>query len=334
MNFPMVNDVWANYFEDVAPRTDLQNLNQLNPGQTARYLLEHPELDPNWFSHVTNLLDFIEDTFGGTDEGEPGLQYGARVISEQMIYKYKMASHTARFGAVHAMLYAATGNLGAKEKACRSLNWSTYMCRTNGVVIEGPTEYIVSPACWFTDGHGEFVRHFMLAIGAVPEWAPPGEDHLTHSTTVIKNVSYSTNRITYTTFANGSLETLRISFAPVAVLADGQLLSERAELSLPGWVYTPSNGVLRIRHDSGTRVQILDLTPALALGVPPQTTEEIAATGFRLTLTANLPGTYLIQRTQDFVAWDNVQELAYTNGVMEVTNAPGGHAAFYRALLQ
>jgi hypothetical protein len=277
MTYPIANNVWANYFEDVgALPNSLNNVNQYNPGQTARYLLEHPELDPNWLSHVTSLLGYVETTFGGTDSGEPGLQYGARVISEQMVYKYKMASHTARFAANNALLFALTGDLNAKEKAYRSLNWCSYMCRTDGVVIEGPVEFAQNAPCWFTDGHGDYIRHFMLALGAVPEWSPAGQNHIVRSTSVIKSVTYATNSISYTTFDVGATETLRIAFTPGAVTVNSVLLPPVADLSQPGWVFTASNGVLRIRHDTGTSVQILAQAPGIQ---PPAITTGALPTG-------------------------------------------------------
>jgi hypothetical protein len=134
------------------------------------------------------------------------------------------------------------------------------MCRSNGVVIEGPAEFINSPACWFTDGHGDYIRHFMLALGAVPGWAPAGQNHVTGSTTVIKSVTYDpgSNSVAYTTFDNASTESLRLAFTPVAVFVNGTPLSQRSDLSQPGWVFTATNGVLRIRHDTGTNVLIVD----------------------------------------------------------------------------
>jgi hypothetical protein len=71
----------------------------------------------------------------------------------------------------------------------------------------------------------------------------------------------------------------------------------------------------------------------LTLGAPPQTADEIGSLGFRLTLSANLPGTYLIQRTPNFSAWEDVHEVIYTNGVVQVTNHNGtaASALFYRA---
>ncbi len=75
------------------------------------------------------------------------------------------------------------------------------------------------------------------------------------------------------------------------------------------------------------------IEPIMTLEAPPQTADEIGDFGFRLTLLVNMPGTYVIQRTSDFSAWDDVQEVICTNGVVEVTNHNDAAASawFYRA---
>jgi hypothetical protein len=76
---------------------------------------------------------------------------------------------------------------------------------------------------------------------------------------VIKSVTYApgSNSIAYTTFDNASTETLRIAFTPMDVFVNGTPLPQRSDLNQPGWVFTASNGVLRLRHDTGTNVQIV-----------------------------------------------------------------------------
>jgi Concanavalin A-like lectin/glucanases superfamily/Bacterial Ig domain len=260
MAYPMVNNNWANYFEDDPKQADnLFNLTQYAPGQTARYLLEHPELDPNWQPKVQGLITWIENTFGGTDAGnEPGLQYGARVISEQLIYKFKMASHTSRFAAINALYAARTGDMIAKDKAFRSLNWASYMARDTGSVIEGPAEFSANLYNWYSDGHGDYIRHFMLGMGAFPEWAPAGENHILSSTSVVKSVTYPTagTSINYSTFDADSREMLRISFIPATVTVNGVPLDPRADLTQPGWTFDSASGVFKIWHTTGTNIQI------------------------------------------------------------------------------
>ena len=139
---------------------------------TARYLLEHPELDADWERHVRDLISWVEVNFAIS-------AYGANTIREQRAFWYPMGSHTARYASVNALLYEKTGDAVAKEKAYRALNWATYMARPNGVVIDGPE---VNNQ-WFTDGYGDYIRHFMTSLGAVPAWAPdqakpPGQVYL------------------------------------------------------------------------------------------------------------------------------------------------------------
>ena len=64
MAYPMVNGNWTQYFEDVGPTgSPSSNLNQYVPGQTARYLLDNPDSDPNWQSKVAGLISFIETRY-------------------------------------------------------------------------------------------------------------------------------------------------------------------------------------------------------------------------------------------------------------------------------
>ena len=100
LRYPMKNDVWANYFEDVPWQPDTKNVNQFVAGELARYLLEHPDQDPEWRDHAQHLIAWIERTFGGDTPSEPGLQWGAIAISEQAEYIYKMGSHTSRFASL------------------------------------------------------------------------------------------------------------------------------------------------------------------------------------------------------------------------------------------
>ena len=258
MSCPMVNGRWTQYFEDVPPGSDLfSNFNQYVPGQTARYLLEHPGRDAHWQTLAASLIDDIESRFGADHAGDAGLFHGARTISEQTAYMYKMASHTSRFGAVNALYAAATGDAIARDKAFRSLNWATYMARDNGTVNEGPAESVSGVNFWFTDGHGDYVRHFMIAMGAFPEWAPAGENHLLRSSSVVRAVTYSADSITYDTFDAASTEVLRVNSQPQGVNAGALALPQRADVNAAGWTHDSATGVLRVRHDSGTNVQVV-----------------------------------------------------------------------------
>ena len=260
MTYPMQTNVWANYFEDVPIQTNGNNVNQYNAMMTARYLLEHPEFDANWESHVRGLITWVKNTFNVPS-------YGADTIKEQVEFAYPMGSHTSRYASINALLYEKTGDTAARETAYRSLNWATYMARPDGVVIDGPE---VNHQ-WFTDGYGDYIRHFMTSLGAVPEWSPSGRSHLLRSSSIVKNIIYSQLSITYTVADINSMEVVRVNFAPTSVTVDGQALSQRSDLDQAGWTFDPILNVVRIRHDTGTNVQILQ-TPTVTGTTPTNDT--------------------------------------------------------------
>jgi hypothetical protein len=263
MRVPMRNDAWSGYFEDIeiqhAPEA---NTNQYEPMRVARWLLLHPEVDPDWREHVEHLLEWVEETFGDDTAKEQGMQWGATVISEQQADMVKMGSHTARFGATTALWAAATGDLEARDRAARSLNWATYTCSESGVVAVGEDS---NEGWWFSDGYGDYIRHFLVAMGAVPEWAPPREIHVLRSTSVVTKVEYGAGRASWTTFDADATETLRVPTRPTGVTAAGAALDERKDLAAPGYTVEPLAGgdvVLRVRHDRAGEVLVTTGTPS------------------------------------------------------------------------
>ncbi len=79
MTYPMQNNIWSQYFEDVGIQHYNTNLNQLNAMMVARYLLEHPEFDPDWETHVRGLISWVESVFGQAS-------LGATIIREQQVF--------------------------------------------------------------------------------------------------------------------------------------------------------------------------------------------------------------------------------------------------------
>jgi hypothetical protein len=248
--FPVKNDAWANYFEDLPWLPQSSNLNQYAPAEWARYVLLNPGRDPEWRAHAGRALAFVERTFGGDTPKEKGVQWGAVTISEQTEYMYKMGSHTARFASVLALWHQKTGDPSAKEKAFRSFNWASYMCDGRGVVRVGPVEQ----SFWFSDGYGDYLRHFMAGLAAIPEWAPAGEDHLLGSSSVVTDVAYAPGAVRYQTFDDAGEEVLRLSFAPKKVGADGRALAETTGGA--GFTFDPKTGIARVRREGARSVTL------------------------------------------------------------------------------
>jgi len=264
MTYPVRNHVWTQYFEDVLTYPDYRtNLNQYSPLETARYLLQHPELDPAGRDRAKEILDWVTGyfaadsvTMGGIPE--KGRQWGAEVLSEQVNDMDKMSSHTARYASVRALWHEVTGDEGSKERAFRSFNWATYSSRENGLVKTSLDE---GTGYWFSDGYGDYLRHFQRGMASVPEWAPADEDHLLGSTSVVRSIRYDKQGIRYVTFDRQSREVLRVRREPVAV-QEGTVALARVKVldaNRPGYSVEPvSQGgfVLRITHRRSGEITI------------------------------------------------------------------------------
>lgn len=264
MAYPVRNYVWTQYFEDVLIYPDYRtNLNHYSALETARYLLQHPELDPAARARAKEILDWVTARFAAdsvTMGGIPekGRQWGAEVISEQVNDMDKMSSHTARFASVLALWHEVTGDAEAKSRAFRSFNWATYSARENGLVktsIDEGTGY------WFSDGYGDYLRHFHRGMASVPEWAPASEDHLLGSSSVIRSILYAEREISYVTFDQRSREVFRLRRPPQAVLAGKAFLPQLKALSNNRQGYTvepiaPRGCVVRIQHKRAAAVTI------------------------------------------------------------------------------
>jgi len=265
IKYPMENQIWTQYFEDVQIYPNYRtNRNQYSALETARYLLAHPEMDPQALAHAKGILDWVTRFFARDSRSmaglhEKGLQWGAWVLSEQVNDMDKMASHTARYASVCALYYEVTGDRDYQEQAFRSFNWATYASREDGLVIGGGTDPATS--CWFSDGYGDYLRHFERGMASVPEWAPSKEPHLLGSTSVVRTVQYGSNRIDYLTFDDQSREVLKLREAPLAVRVGHKLLRRINNLRryTEGYTSEPSRGggfVVRIQHRRSGSISI------------------------------------------------------------------------------
>jgi hypothetical protein len=266
MKYPMQNGQWANYFEDIAthPLPDgtryregvsTTNVNQYIPMETARYLIEHPDLDAHWMADSQHLLNWVERYFSHP-------QFGAHAIGEQIAYDYPMGSHTARYASVSAM-YSENGTAtpiwNPLDNAQGSFAWASYMLNDDGSVITGPDPHIADES-WFSDGYGDYIRHFLAGLGAHPAWAAGTGNHLLRSTSVIQDIHYAADQLTYRTFDPAAEEVLILDFVPASVLASsGEVLSRRTDLAAPGWQLEDNGGgsyTLRILHRASTSLTI------------------------------------------------------------------------------
>jgi hypothetical protein len=251
---------WAGYFEDIPRHTD--DVNQLTPMMAAYYILarEDPaEVDPLWMSHVGRLLDWVRIKLGR------GPFFGAQAIDEQTTpdatfgccSRAGQGDHTARWAAINAMFYEKTHDGQAREDAFRSLNYATYFAGSDGRIACCGVDYVDS--YWFSDGYSDYMRHFQWAMGAVPEFAPAGADHLLRSSSVVQRVKYAAHSVAYRTFDPASTEVLRLSFKPSRVSAGSAELAEQPDPREAGYTVQALAGgdwIVRVRHLKSADIDI------------------------------------------------------------------------------
>jgi len=233
LQYPMVNGNWVDGHSDnfIDGTTNWSNTTKSNMNL---YLLDNPDFDPDFLTDVPKLLQWTEDYMVNvsTHDGLPGQYYGASVVAEQVAYMMRMGYETSRQAAEYAGWYAVTGDPNSKDKAYRGFNYSTYMMKASGESSDGPTDAV---GYWWGDCYGEGPRMFFYGFKAVPEWAPPRENHILYSKSVLKNVVYGSTSVQYTATNDEGTEYLRLAFNPTAVTVNGVTLSLRSDLSAEGY---------------------------------------------------------------------------------------------------
>jgi hypothetical protein len=244
--YPLQNNVWVGYFEDVVP--SFGNMNSVIPLELARYVLLHPDKDPHWREHAAALIDWVKTT----PRWPKYLVHGATVTTEQGDGKAFCCnkpnecceSHTARLAAVEALYYSRTRDPRYREQAYRSFNWVTYF---QG--LPGRAHAPFSDQWWFTDEFTDGPRRVMDAFWAVPEWAPEDESHLLGSVSPVTKIAYERGKVSYSTFDADSEDVLRLDFEPDTITAGDRALAAGIEpIAGDGYSFNRATRVLRIHH--------------------------------------------------------------------------------------
>lgn len=235
LQYPMKTGYWTDGHTDNDIRSHTYKSN-LSASNLKLYMFDHPEFDPSWKSDIPKLIKWSEDNFVFRCEpGEPATQWGANLLGEQDTVLIKMDYQTARYGAECARWYAVSGDAAYKEKAYRSLNWVTYCNDSNGQTVESPVSKPLIASNWYSDEYGECPRMFYHAFAAIPEWAPPGENHILYSEAVLTKVVYGDKKIEYTATANSGVEYLRLAFKPLEITVNGIRLPIQSGINEMGY---------------------------------------------------------------------------------------------------
>lgn len=242
-NIVVKYDLYGPFFEDIP----MWSNTQINAGTLARYiLLQKEKWGSTWRADARHILDWATKTF----RHDKWKKYGVTVIGEQTVYNSPGNSHTARQAAVELLYCATTGDMTNRDSAICQLNWATYMVDTDGKNCYPNNEV------WLTDGYGDYVRHYLWAMAAVPELAPSDADHMLESSSVVQSISYSHEAILYKIFDKASHDIFRLVDKPARITVNGKLLKEK--MKGEGWRWQPldKGGILTIDQKQGDLVKM------------------------------------------------------------------------------
>jgi hypothetical protein len=242
--YPLKTNKWGPFFEDVPGWSNTQT----NAISFAMFILQHRDLFPSWKEDVRRIIDWTYRELGNHEYEK----YKVTVMNEQTVYRVPGNSHSSRQASVELIYGALSGDTTLTENAIRTLNWATYT-----VASDGRNRYIRDDI-WLTDGYGDYVRHYLRAMSAMPELAPYDEPHLLSSTSVITSIVYSGSSIEYNTFDKESAEIIRLVKKPAKVMVNETELSETESSEPVGWTWTTlkKGGILKIFKKGGRNVLI------------------------------------------------------------------------------
>jgi hypothetical protein len=196
--YPFQTSKWGPFFEDI-PTSDYSDT-EINADTMAAFVLENSQWDLNSAKDASGMLKWSYDTL----QNHEYERWGVIPLNEQTVYRVPGNSHTSRHASVELLYCEKTGDCKTKEDAIRRLNWATYT-----VDNDGKNRYIRDDV-WLTDGYGDYIRHYLRAMASAPELAPEDQNHLLRTSSVIQEISYQPDRITYRKYDRRSSERFKI----------------------------------------------------------------------------------------------------------------------------
>ena len=124
------------------------------------------------------------------------------------------------------------------------------------MAFESPLSKDVSN--WWSDCYGEGPRMFYHVFAAIPEWAPPRQNHILYSAGVLKDIRYTADKISYTPTVAKDIEFVKTSFRPARVTINNRQLQLSGDVAKHGYTIRDlGNGdyaVTIFRTEKGTVV--------------------------------------------------------------------------------
>jgi len=252
--FPMQNNRWGPFFEDVPGWSDTQ----INAVTFAQFIMNHPHLFSDWEAIVSRIFNWVYKELGN----DKWNSYGVITINEQTAYRVPGNSHTSRQAAAQLQFAYLTQDTIYQTLSLRQLNWATYM-----VDRDGKNKYLQDEN-WLTDGYGDYVRHYLKAMNYYPLAALP-VTRMLHSTSVVQHAfyygkpkyyfpfikDYKNLELHYSVFDENGEERIRMAKMPARILFNGNPI-DLSDTKLFKWEFLKTGGVLTINRKGVKQVSL------------------------------------------------------------------------------
>jgi hypothetical protein len=259
-----LDDTWGRNYWDWEDPVQAENVTEF----AATYLMENKVNFRNWKNDVRNILSLFLNHTGVSPKSNGDTYSGAWAYPESSdCCERSLWYGPMEIAAVFARYAAEARSEWAREIARRSQLLATYDALETGEsmdLIDGG-----SMVCkrWFKIAHPMALVHVLRTMGWLPEiMGANRENHLMRSSEVVRRVIYSKDRMRYSTFdaPAGSVDVLRLAYAPAWVAAGGKKLARRSDLAAIGYAVESLGGgdfIVSIRHDGSTDVEVSGRDP-------------------------------------------------------------------------
>ncbi len=262
-----VNDVWGRNYWDWPDPVQAENVTEF----AVRYLMENPDVFPNWRNDARNILSLFLNRTSVAPESSGDVFSGAWAYPESS----NCCGRSLWYGPMElATVYAQYGVLAesewGREMARRQQILATYDVHETGVVEDNIDGGQIVAGGWFKIAHPMALKHVLGTMAWLPEiFGAPRENHLMRTSSVVTGVTYGDGRVAYSTnqAPAGSVDVLRLAFRPSAVMADGKPLASRADLEQNGYQVRDLRGgdaLVTIRHDGCREIVVQGEDPQQA----------------------------------------------------------------------
>ncbi len=254
-----VDDTWGRNYWDWPDPVQAENVTEF----TVRYLIEHPEVFPNWEKDARNILSLFLNRTSVAPNSNGEVFSGAWAYPESSgCCGRSLWYGPMELGPVWAQYGAAADSAWAREIARRQMILATYDGHETGVVEDNIDGGPIVAGDWFKIAHPMALKHVLNAMAWQPEvFGANRENHLMRSSSVISSIVYEKGRVSYDAYdaPADSVDVLRLSFNPETILSDGKPLPLQTRLEGNGYTVQPlSNGdcVVTLRRDGARNIVV------------------------------------------------------------------------------